>query len=143
MLFRRLRSTDIPTSGALGPLERRLLDALWRRDAPASVRDLMPGFPGLAYTTLMTTLDRLWRKQALARTKSGRAFVYAPRLTRTAFEAARATDALRTTLESGGGSLAPIVSCLIDAAGDRDDELLKELELLVRARRQDEKGGRS
>ena len=48
---------------------------------PASVRDLTPGFPDIAYTTLMTTLDRLHRKGVLDREKQGRAFVYRPRLT--------------------------------------------------------------
>ncbi len=43
-----------------GPLEIRVLDALWARDVPSCVKDLLPDFPGVAYTTLMTTLDRLF-----------------------------------------------------------------------------------
>ena len=43
----------------IGPLERRVLDALWARGAAGSVRDLTPDFPDIAYTTLMTTLDDL------------------------------------------------------------------------------------
>ncbi len=62
-----------------GPLELRVLEALWARSGPACVRDLRPQFPGVAYTTLMTTLDRLFRKDVLAREKSGRAFYYCPR----------------------------------------------------------------
>ena len=42
------------------------------------VRELTPDFPDIAYTTLMTTLDRLYRKGVLAREKQGRAFVYRP-----------------------------------------------------------------
>ena len=44
-----------------------MLEALWARDTPACVRDLQPQFPGVAYTTLMTTLDRLFRKGTLTR----------------------------------------------------------------------------
>ena len=36
----------------------------------------------LAYTTVMTTLDRLYKKGLLERRKSDRAFIYSPRLSR-------------------------------------------------------------
>ena len=61
-----------------GPLEIRVLEALWARGTAAAVSDLQPQFPGVAYTTLMTTLDRLFRKGTLSRFKSGRAFFYQP-----------------------------------------------------------------
>jgi predicted transcriptional regulator len=119
----------------LGPLEWRVLEALWARVASVSVRDLMPDFPDTAYTTLMTTLDRLHRKSLLVRTKQGRAFVYQPRQSRAAFESERAAEAFRHAVAQSQGSLAPLVSCLIEAVGDRDLELLDELEALIAARR--------
>jgi predicted transcriptional regulator len=109
-----------------------VLEALWQRERAASVRDLQPGFPEIAYTTLMTTLDRLHRKGMLAREKHGRAFLYTPELTRPQFESARAADAFRVAVE-GGGSLA--VSYFIQAVGDHDHDLLDELETLVKAHR--------
>jgi predicted transcriptional regulator len=118
----------------LGPLEWRVLDALWRRDAPGTVRDLQPEFPEIAYTTLMTTLDRLYRKDVLNRTKEGRAFVYAPQQSRAAFDSHRATRALLTAVERGGGAR-PVLSCFVEAIGNHDEALLAELETLVRARR--------
>ena len=126
-------SPSTPHAGRFGPLERRVLNALWQRAEPASVRDLQPVFSDIAYTTLMTTLERLHRKRVLDRTKSGRAFLYQTRLTRAEFESARAADALRTALDGGGGALA--LSYLVDTVGERDKELLDELEALVRARR--------
>ena len=54
------RFKDTATVAArLGPLEWRVLEALWARTDAAAVRDLQPLFPEIAYTTLMTTLDRL------------------------------------------------------------------------------------
>lgn len=97
----------------LGPLERRVLEALWRRTAGARVRDLQPWFPEIAYTTLMTTLDRLYRKGVLDRMIDGRAFTYRPRVTRA--EA--------------------VLSFLIDEVGTLDASALDELERLVRERR--------
>ncbi len=123
----------MPT-GLLGPLEWRVLESLWNRDTAVSVRELTPAFPEIAYTTLMTTLDRLHRKGVLARMKQGRAFFYQPRLTRPEFESARAATALRTALEGGGAALAPLLSCFVDAVGDRDRAMLDELAMLVRAR---------
>ena len=122
-------------AGRLGPLERKVLEALWARSAPVSVRDLQPDFPDTAYTTLMTTLDRLHRKQMLARTKHGRAFYYQPRLTRPEYDSVRAADALKVVLEGDGAALTPLLSFFVQAVGDRDQELLDELEALVRARR--------
>ena len=50
------------SSSQLGPLEERLLDALWQR-GHATVRDLIDdACQDLAYTTVMTTLDRLFKK---------------------------------------------------------------------------------
>jgi len=119
----------------LGPLEWRVLEALWSRTAPASVRDLQPAFGEIAYTTLMTTLDRLFRKGVLGRTKQGRAFFYTPRLTRQEFESGRAADALRVALEGNSADLGPLLSFFVEAVGERDHELLEELESIVRARR--------
>jgi predicted transcriptional regulator len=121
--------------GRLGPLEWRVLETLWSRSTLASVRDLQPDFPEIAYTTLMTTLDRLHRKGVLHREKSGRAFLYQPQLSRAEFESARATAAVRTALEGDGKSVGLLLSFLVQAVSDRDHELLDDLEALVRARR--------
>ena len=123
------------SAARLGPLEWRVLESLWTRAASASVRDLQSDFREIAYTTLMTTLDRLYRKGVLERTKQGRAFIYSPRLSRQEFESGRAVDALRVALEGNSAELGPLLSYFVQAVSDRDRELLTELEALVRARR--------
>ena len=124
-----------PAADRLGPLERRVLDAMWTRGAPASVRDLQPEFPDIAYTTLMTTLDRLHRKALLDRVKQGRAFVYQPSLSRHEFQSARAADVLHAALSGDRTDVEPLLSYFVRAVSERDRELLDELEALVRARR--------
>ena len=65
-------------SEALGKLEQNVLKEVWRRDE-VSVRDIYLAFDEkIAYTTLMTTLDRLFKKKLLTRRKDGRAFIYLP-----------------------------------------------------------------
>src|SRR5690242_11301013 len=83
---------------AYGPLEIKVLEALWARDLPSCVKDLMPVFPGVAYTTLMTTLDRLFRKGILLRHKSGRAFFYTTRRSQNELVSDIASSAFDTLL---------------------------------------------
>ena len=71
---------DIPP-----PLELECLKALWTlgEGNVKDVRRVLTGNRSLAYTTVMTVLDRLTRKGGVARRKVGRSFVYVPVLSRT------------------------------------------------------------
>ncbi len=120
-----------------GPLELRVLNALWERGAPACVRDLRPGFPGVAYTTLMTTLDRLFRKDTLQREKTGRAFYYSPKGSPEQLISQLAGTTFATLIPGDAASVRPIMSMFVDTVGERDQALLDELEELVRARREE------
>lgn len=126
---------DTGLDDVLGPLEHRVLDALWRRSSTVSVRELQAEFPATAYTTLMTTLDRLYRKGVLSRAKDGRAFRYSPRYSPQAL----LTEVVRRTFERilghGRTAMRPVLSTLVDAVTERDSEALDELERLVRERR--------
>ncbi len=117
---------------ALGPLEARVLEALWTRERAATVRDLQSSFPDLAYTTLMTTLDRLHRKGLLERSRTGRAFAYLPRWSRDVWNMRLAKSRLATLLPETASSIGPIMSMFVDAVSRRDAALLDELEALVR-----------
>lgn len=119
-----------------GPLELRALDALWERDAAATVRELLPAFPGVAYTTLMTTLDRLYRKGFCTRVRTGRAYAYRPRWSRAQLSAELAARTLTTLLPAEPSSIRPILSMFVDAVSRRDLTLLDDLEALVREKRE-------
>ena len=81
----------------LGPLEQRLLHVLWTRGT-ATVRELLDGLEHkIAYTTAMTTLDRLYKKRLLNRVVEGRAFRYSPRLTQIELKKAAADKAIQRT----------------------------------------------
>ena len=71
---------------AIGKLEREVMEEVWRR-GESSVRAVHEALGGrVAYTTVMTTLDRLYKKGLLDRRKEGRAFVYAARVSAEEFE---------------------------------------------------------
>jgi predicted transcriptional regulator len=95
---------------------------------------LQQDFPNVAYTTLMTTLDRLYKKSALVRSKRGRAFFYKTRLSRDEVRSEWAT-AVFTTLLDGDVGPSLVLSSFIGAVGERDELLLNELEDLLRQRR--------
>jgi BlaI family transcriptional regulator, penicillinase repressor len=66
------------------PLELECLKALWGigEGTVRDVREVMAGNRALAYTTVMTVLDRLEKRGGVSRRKRGRSFVYVPKLSR-------------------------------------------------------------
>lgn len=117
----------------LGELETRVMDVLWS-EAPLSVRDVAGRLARLklAYTTLMTTLDRLHKKGLLERTKDGNAFLYAPAMDRAAYQGRLVAAAVEPLLRDGA---APILAAFVDTAAGVDEENLARLEALIRERR--------
>jgi predicted transcriptional regulator len=121
-------------SSQLGPLEQRLLEALWAKGT-ATVRELLEeDHEDLAYTTLMTTLDRLFRKNLLTRVAEGRAFRYAPRFTREELHREVAGSVLRQLLDASPESSLPL-SYLVEILTERDAHLLDDLQKVVEAKR--------
>jgi predicted transcriptional regulator len=133
---RRLTTTTaLPAERAgLGTLESKVLELLWSQDGPATVRHVHQAFPELAYTTLMTTLDRLHRKGVLVRCRRGRAFAYQPRCSRDELLGELLSGHVADLLAASGASAA-ILSTLVLAVGRRDAALLDELDALVQAER--------
>ncbi|CAN5258984.1 MAG: BlaI/MecI/CopY family transcriptional regulator [Nocardioidaceae bacterium] len=86
-----------PTAPKLGDLERDVMDRLWGAAEPRSVRDVHAELSAereLAYTTIMTVLDRLTRKQLVSRTREGRAYLYSAVNSRAELTAEMMHDAL-------------------------------------------------
>src|SRR5579864_9313724 len=129
-LLRRSPSTQ------LGPLEQELLSALWMRGS-ATVREMIDaGGINLAYTTVMTTLDRLYKKQLLNRIAEGRAFRYSPRYTQEELERAAVGETIRQLLGSGEAAALPL-SYLVEAVSEHDAGLLDDLQRLLDEKRRE------
>lgn len=113
-----------------------MLDALWARGS-ATVREMIAGdCQELAYTTVMTTLDRLFKKGFLTRSEEGRAFRYVPRLSRTELHRETAGRAFRQLLDAAPTSSLPL-SFLVEILGERDAQLLNDLQKLVERKRRE------
>lgn len=123
------------SSSQLGPLEERLLEALWKSAQPMTVRELVEqSCNDLAYTTVMTTLDRLFKKNLLNREAHGRAFRYAPRYSREEMHQQALAESLRQLLDVSPTPSLPL-SHLVETLSERDAQLLDRLEELVEAKR--------
>ena len=131
--FKRPREV---ASEALGKLERAVLNEAWQRDE-VSVRDIYLAFgESIAYTTLMTTLDRLFKKNILTRRKDGRAFLYAPAVSPDEFEQGIREDVIEGLL-GHGSDVQPVLACIVDTVSERDRELLDELDRLIKEKRRE------
>ena len=117
----------------LGPLEQKVLDAVWSLGS-ATVRDVVrDGKLWQTYPTIMTTMDRLFKKGLLHRIPEGRAFRYSPRYTPEELEREEAIGGIRRLLDSQRASLH--LSYLVEAVGAQDGRLLDELQSLVERQR--------
>ncbi|MGH9091958.1 MAG: BlaI/MecI/CopY family transcriptional regulator [Acidimicrobiales bacterium] len=86
----------------LGQLERRVMDVLWSSPAGGlTVREVGAQLPDHAYTTVLTVLDRLHRKDVVRRTRDGRAHRYTPVASREAYTAELMHEALGTSPDRG------------------------------------------
>jgi len=120
---------------ALGKLERQVLEEAWRL-GEVSVRDIYRAFDErIAYTTLMTTLDRLFKKNLLERRKDGRAFVYAAVLSQADLDQGIKEDVIDGLLGKGADAVEPVLACIVDTISERDRELLDELDRLVQEKK--------
>jgi predicted transcriptional regulator len=124
-------------SRELGALESAVMNVVWTR-GESSVHDVSGQLERpLAYTTVMTTLDRLFKKGLLTRRKFERAFLYSAKYSRREWEEQRAGSMLASLLADGNHSSEMLISCLVDAMGQQDAPLLDELERKIRQKRRE------
>jgi predicted transcriptional regulator len=120
----------------LGPFEQQVLQELWTHGS-ATVREVLAnGKIHQAYTTVMTTMDRLYKKGLLDRVAEGRAFRYTPRHTAAELRRVSALESIRQLLGSDEVSSLPL-SYLVEAVSAHDTQLLDELQLLVERKRRE------
>ena len=116
------RSREMPA-----PLELQCMKVLWARGegTVADVQRTLAPQRKLAYTTVMTLLDRLLHKGVVTRHRTGRSFVYTPAVSREALRTIAVRElldnffdasqtALIKYLESRGGPVPTMADVLCD-----------------------------
>lgn len=132
----RIRPEQEGTRVALFDLEADIMDLVWSRDwesfSVRDVHDVLGEENGLAYTTVMTTVKRLFDKDLLSRTKEGRKYVYSPNQTRAEFYRKVAAEVMESFPVEGRSTA---MSLLVDQISEADGSTLDELEALIDSRR--------
>jgi predicted transcriptional regulator len=132
--------SDGPPVAALGHREREVLSVV-RHLGSATVQQVAGRLSaGLAYTTVMTTLDRLFRKGLLERHKQNRAFLYSVVLSARDLEDCRAAQFVRRFFSESEVRPEILVSSLVDAVHRYDTDLLNQLESSIRSARAAQSG---
>lgn len=118
----------------LGDLETAVMEVCWQletfgiKDVHARLAEQRP----VAYTTVQTTIERLYRKGILRRSGHGRTFTYAPAVGREEF----LKGVTKHVLDSLFGNFAePTVASLVDILSEQDPEHLDRLLAAIEARR--------
>jgi predicted transcriptional regulator len=121
----------------LGHLEIEVMEILWER-GESNVHQVVERLKRpLAYTTVMTTLDRLFKKGLLDRRKWERAYLYSATQTRAEWEHKAAADFVTGYLVRPQPAGELLISCLVDAVGQQNEKLLDDLEKKIRLKRKE------
>ena len=122
----------------LTPLELQIMNVLWDCGPSnvQSVQEKLAGSPKLAYTTVQTMLNVLHRKGRVRRRLRGRAYDYAPALTREKAENNAIGDMIDRLF---GGSVDGLLMSLVKSR-QLSPTKLQELSDLVEEHERDRKG---
>lgn len=113
------------TSPTLTPSEQRIMDILWDKSS-ATVRDVcdvMNESRKVAYTTVQTIMGILEKKNYVTSQREGRAFIYAPLVSRTEAQ----SEALKSVVQQFFGGSAQALAQHLVREGDVDMVEIEEL----------------
>lgn len=120
----------------LHELEAAIMDVIWSKKlstfAVSDVLAVLERKREIAYTTVMTTVVRLYEKGLLERRRDGRRYLYSPKLTREQFLESTA----REVLDGAVGS-PQALAMLAEKVSEASSNDLDELEALIRRRRKE------
>lgn len=132
----RIRPEQEGLRTSLFDLEAEIMETVWSSEwetfAVSDVHNILEKEREIAYTTVMTTVSRLFDKGLLDRHKEGRRYIYVPKMTRDEFIEAMTREVLQSLPPLGREAA---VALLVEQVAKADDEELERLEALIRRRR--------
>ena len=134
-MIKRLTSSFKPHKAGLGrvlgDIERLVMDVLWDR-VEVTGREVLEEIQKerpLAFTTILTVMDRLLKKGLIKRKKMGGVFVYAPSISRDEFVKQVSEEVLEGILDISVSSAASsFVDILYKTSPDEMDRLSRLIE---------------
>lgn len=122
----------------LGQLQRAVMEIIWSRGEATvhQVRDRLDRERELAYTTILTTLQKLERAGWLEHRAEGKSYVYVPKRSREQAGAGSVRGFLKRVFD---GNAVAMFQHLI-REGDLSEEELKELRRIIDEKRKEMRG---
>lgn len=137
----RIRPEQHGLRTSLFDLEAEIMEVVWDRGdcefAVSEIHEVLEKRRDIAYTTVMTTVSRLFDKELLGRRKQGRRYLYLATMSRTEFIEALTREVL-SSLPPVGQDTA--VAFLVERVAEADDGELDRLEALIHERRRAKNG---
>lgn len=113
----------MPERREMGSLEADVLRALWDSETPATPAEVLEALgTDLAYTTVMTILIRLWKKDLVERERRGRAYAYRAIVTEADLTARRMRAMLDRSQDREGA-----LSRFVGALPKREERALRRI----------------
>lgn len=135
----RIRPEKKGLKASLFDLEAEIMEIVWGNDwVEFSVQDVLNVMKQgriIAYTTVMTTVSRLYDKGLLTRRKEGRKYIYSPRKTRREFIEAMTRQVLQSLPPIGHQTAVALLIEQVVEEGNSED--LDRLEALIQERRKE------
>ena len=123
---------------SLFDLEADVMEVVWNRGwdnfSVGDVHEALLTEREIAYTTVMTTVTRLWEKKVLDRCKDGRRYVYQPLFTRDGYLRAMTREVLDRLPATGHEEA---IAYLVEQVTEADSDALERLEQLIARRKQE------
>jgi predicted transcriptional regulator len=127
VLIRKFKINESGLNRFFGPLEAKIMDILWN-DVEMTIKDVQQVLDREKMTnfnTVMTVMNRLVEKGILQKRIEGRSFLYQPIQTRVEFLNTQSKEMTNELMDEFGNV---VVSHMLDALEDVDDELVAKLE---------------
>lgn len=127
MLIRKFKINESGLNRFFGPLEAKIMDILWN-DVEMTIKDVQQVLDREKMTnfnTVMTVMNRLVEKGILQKRVEGRSSLYRPIQTRVEFLNTQSKEMTNELMDEFGNV---VVSHMLDALEDVDDELVAKLE---------------
>jgi len=136
MLIRKFKINESGLNRFFGPLEAKIMDILWN-DVEMTIKDVQQVLDlekMTNFNTVMTVMNRLVEKGILEKRAEGRSSLYKPLQTRAEFLSEQSKEMTNELMDEFGNV---VVSHMLDALEDVDDDLVAKLEQKIKELKKD------
>lgn len=136
MLIRKFKINESGLNRFFGPLEAKIMDILWN-DVEMTIKDVQRVLDKEKVTnfnTVMTVMNRLVEKGILQKRIEGRSSLYSPVQSRVEFLNAQSKEMTNELMDEFGNI---VVTHMLDALEDVDDDLVAKLEQKIKELKKD------